>query len=63
MIIDALIHCSGEEKTADVVRALDWAEVDKAIPFSKLRFIPNGVEYSGFPSPAPQRAKHRALLK
>src|SRR5690349_13675596 len=31
MIIDAHIHCSGEEKAADVIRALDWAEVDKAV--------------------------------
>jgi hypothetical protein len=57
MIIDALIHCSGEEKTADVVRALDWAEVDKAIPFSKLRFIPNGVETQVFlPPPRSERS-------
>lgn len=31
MIIDAHIHCSGEEKADDVLRALDHAEVDKAI--------------------------------
>jgi uncharacterized protein len=31
MIIDAHIHCSGEEKADDVLRALDWAEVDKAV--------------------------------
>ena len=31
MIIDAHIHCSGEENTAGVLQAMDWAGVDKAI--------------------------------
>jgi len=31
MIIDAHIHCSGEEKADDVLHALDQAAVDKAI--------------------------------
>ncbi len=31
MIIDAHIHCSGEEKVDDVLQALDPAAVDKAI--------------------------------
>jgi uncharacterized protein len=31
MIIDAHIHCSGEEKVDDVLRALDQASVDKAV--------------------------------
>lgn len=31
MIIDAHIHCSGDEKVDDVLQALDGAAVDKAI--------------------------------
>jgi predicted TIM-barrel fold metal-dependent hydrolase len=31
MIIDAHIHCSGDEKVDDVLRALDQAQVDKAV--------------------------------
>ena len=31
MIIDAHIHCSGEENTADVLQAMDWAGVDKGV--------------------------------
>ena len=31
MIIDAHIHCSGEEQVDDVLQALDAAAVDKAI--------------------------------
>lgn len=31
MLIDAHIHCSGDEKIEDILQALDWAGVDKAI--------------------------------
>jgi uncharacterized protein len=31
MIIDAHIHCSGEENTADVLQAMDWAGVDRGV--------------------------------
>ena len=31
MIIDAHIHCSGDEKVDDVLQALDLAQVDKAV--------------------------------
>lgn len=31
MIIDAHIHCSGEENTAEILQAMDWAGVDKAV--------------------------------
>ncbi|MBA4143800.1 MAG: amidohydrolase family protein [Nitrosospira sp.] len=31
MIIDAHIHCSGEEKASDVLQVLDQAKVDKAV--------------------------------
>ena len=31
MIIDAHIHCSGREKSGDVLRTLDEAGIDKAV--------------------------------
>lgn len=47
MIIDAHIHCSGEEKVDDVLHALDQAAVDKAIllaPFLSGSFTLNNAE-------------------
>jgi predicted TIM-barrel fold metal-dependent hydrolase len=47
MIIDAHIHCSGEEKVDDVLHALDQATVDKAIllaPFLNGSFTLNNAE-------------------
>ena len=31
MIVDAHLHCSGRERTADILRALDEAGVDVAV--------------------------------
>ena len=42
MIIDAHIHCSGNEKSDDVLRALDEAGIDKAVllaPFLKWQLL------------------------
>ncbi|MEO9061546.1 MAG: amidohydrolase family protein [Nitrosospira sp.] len=47
MIIDAHIHCSGEEKVDDVLHALDRAAVDKAIllaPFLSGSYTLNNAD-------------------